>query len=210
MLKGVVLFTGKEIWEPTVNHCKTNETANFVIDSSGKADASQYILSLHECLIAPFKEAGKYFRKCKKQAPVYLAGRNDQIKLSAFKKGLRELSKSVQVIEGGTHFEDAYKSLGEFLKLNKHIDSLMCANDILALAAMKKIKEWGFSIPKDIAVIGCDNMSYSLFSEPTLSTIEIPVNKISNYIIENLIRSINKKKVTPFKLECSLLQRESS
>ena len=46
-------------------------------------------------------------------------------------------------------------------------------NDLIAIGAVKAIKEAGYRIPEDIAVIGFDNIPFSSVFEPSLSTVNV-------------------------------------
>lgn len=47
-------------------------------------------------------------------------------------------------------------------------------NDLIAAGALRAFKEAGYRIPKDVAIIGFDDMPVCLFAEPQLATVSIP------------------------------------
>ncbi len=51
-------------------------------------------------------------------------------------------------------------------------EALLAANDEMAIAAAQVLVQRGYSIPRDIAVIGFDNIQNSQFTVPSLTTIE--------------------------------------
>lgn len=49
---------------------------------------------------------------------------------------------------------------------------IICGEDITAIGVMKGLRERGYSIPKDVAVTGCNNSPDSLICEPELTTLD--------------------------------------
>lgn len=60
-------------------------------------------------------------------------------------------------------------------------------NDYLALGAMHALIQHGFSIPKDISLIGMDNMPFDCLVSPKLSTIEAPIEETARQAVLRLI-----------------------
>ena len=51
--------------------------------------------------------------------------------------------------------------------------AVFCANDAMALGLMKFAEQNGISIPKDLAVVGFDDVDGAQFSSPQLTTIRV-------------------------------------
>jgi len=66
-------------------------------------------------------------------------------------------------------------------------------NDIIAFGAMKAMKEAGIQIPKDVSLIGFDDMPFCAISEPSLSTISVNKKILGNFAVENLLKLISSK-----------------
>ncbi|PKM58610.1 MAG: LacI family transcriptional regulator [Firmicutes bacterium HGW-Firmicutes-3] len=65
----------------------------------------------------------------------------------------------------------AYDMAKELLGRHPEITALFCASDLMALSAMKAIKDMNLSIPEDISIIGFDNIPLSEYSTPALTTV---------------------------------------
>lgn len=76
--------------------------------------------------------------------------------------------------------------------IDKHKDYslLICSNDVLAIAAMKVLRQAGIAIPKDVSVLGFDDSPLSEIVEPALSTIAQPTEDIATIVIDHLLRQI--------------------
>lgn len=73
--------------------------------------------------------------------------------------------------------------------------AIVGVNDLIAIGALKYIREKGYSVPEDIAIAGFDNIALSSLVSPQLTTINIPVEKIAHEAINQLIRKIQNKRV---------------
>ena len=88
------------------------------------------------------------------------------------------------VREGNFLEESGYQLAHEILKEN--ITAIFCANDVMAISAIKAIKEKGLSVPEDISVIGFDNIVIGNYITPALTTVDAPLHSIAKACIESL------------------------
>ena len=65
-------------------------------------------------------------------------------------------------------------------------DALVCANDELALAVMKRLREGGLSVPHDVAVVGWDDVMTARYVVPGLTTVRQPVRELGALAAERL------------------------
>ncbi|WP_241980391.1 LacI family DNA-binding transcriptional regulator [Cryobacterium sp. Hh11] len=56
-------------------------------------------------------------------------------------------------------------------------DAIVCANDLLAVAAMKIIVGRGLRVPQDIALVGMDNTSIAELANPALTSVDLGSTK---------------------------------
>jgi LacI family transcriptional regulator len=68
--------------------------------------------------------------------------------------------------------QHAKKSIPYLLSLQKKVDGIFAVNDLTAMSAITIIKQSGYSIPGDIAVIGFSNTLYASMIDPPLTSIE--------------------------------------
>lgn len=65
-------------------------------------------------------------------------------------------------------------------------DALVCANDQLALAVMKRLREGGVSVPDDVAVTGWDDVTTARYVVPGLTTVRQPVRELGALAADRL------------------------
>ena len=101
--------------------------------------------------------------------------------------------------------ESGYKLMKNALSKKDRADVYFCANDSIALGALRAIHEKGLSVPKDIGVIGFNDNPTSSYTSPPLSTIHVYTKFMGEQALISVIekiegRDISIKKVVPTKL----------
>jgi LacI family transcriptional regulator len=91
--------------------------------------------------------------------------------------------------------EFGYHTCQKLLKDRKDISAIFCVNDSVAIGAMKAIKEHGLKIPEDISIVGFDGIESSQFTQPSLTTMEIPKEKMGRLGIRKIIEIIEERKI---------------
>ena len=94
---------------------------------------------------------------------------------------------------------------------NSNIDGICCGNDLIAIGAIKALREKNIDIPKDIKVIGMDDISISSYIEPPLSTIRQPIYEMGHEAVDLLIDMIENRETNLIRiLNHSLVERRST
>lgn len=85
-------------------------------------------------------------------------------------------------------------------------------NDLIAAGAMKALIEFGYSIPKDIKIIGFDDMPLATFISPTLSSISVPKEYLGIIAIKRLLERIENPNLPTCKImiNTSFIERETT
>lgn len=125
-------------------------------------------------------------------------------------KGIEEDNRIVSFDEWT--LESGKSQAKKILKQNK-IDGLFCANDLLAIGAMDVLKEKGVEIPEDVAVVGFDDIKFSSYLSPKLTTIHQPIERMASNACNLLIDRIEGKfrgKFREILVEPELIARESA
>lgn len=74
----------------------------------------------------------------------------------------------------------------EILRRRVKIDGLVCANDTLALAIMKRLQDNMFHIPDDLAIAGWDDVPAARYISPALTTVRQPMHDLGRLSAERL------------------------
>lgn len=147
------------------------ENYNFSIyhdDLDGSSQVTRHLISLGHRRIAYLGNAN--------------SGRTTQDRTAGYmaemdKHGLAVPADYVHHVAGGDP-ELGREALLHFLDLDEPPSALFCFNDMLAVGVLKGCKERGLDVPRQLSVVGFDNIAYSAFTTPSLTTFDQPKREI--------------------------------
>lgn len=108
--------------------------------------------------------------------------------------------------------DGAYADMIELINNKEPIANCYFAdNDEIAIGAMRAFKEKGYKIPEDISIVGFDNMSYSLYVDPPLTTVNVPKSYMGKIAANRLIEIMNEEfhYTTKIEINTNLIVRKS-
>ncbi|WP_225755576.1 LacI family DNA-binding transcriptional regulator [Actinotalea sp. Marseille-Q4924] len=85
------------------------------------------------------------------------------------------------------HRADGAEAMHTLLALPEPPDAVFCFNDLLALGALRALRDHGLTAPDDVAVIGIDDIEEGRFSTPSLSTVAPDKRAIAETAIDLLL-----------------------
>ncbi|WP_448214155.1 LacI family DNA-binding transcriptional regulator [Colwellia sp. MEBiC06753] len=86
------------------------------------------------------------------------------------------------------------EGLKHFIDHNYQFSALVCANDEMASGAMKYAREHGYNLPKDLSIIGFDNVIFANYLYPTLTTVNNPIDDMGHMAAKLVLKQIYNKK----------------
>lgn len=115
------------------------------------------------------------------------------------------------IVKGNYNMESGYHAMKNLLALEKPPTAVFCSNDDMAIGAMKAVNKAGLQVPIDLSIIGFDDIGYSEFSIPALTTVKRPIELISKVGAEKLLKLLagEAKDSEPIFLTTTLVTRES-
>lgn len=94
------------------------------------------------------------------------------------------------------------------------VSAVIAYNDLVAIGLLRAAQARGLKVPQDLSIIGIDNIFGSDFTNPALTTIQLPLNQLGRDAITMLLELLDKdRKDVPLhrsELKTSLLVREST
>lgn len=107
--------------------------------------------------------------------------------------------------------ESGYHMMKQLIENRQCPDALLCANDSIALGAIRACNEFHIQVPEDISIIGFNDISASAYSTPPLTTIHAPSEVMGEYAASFIDQQIGKLQKLPIKfvLPCTLIKRAS-
>jgi DNA-binding LacI/PurR family transcriptional regulator len=97
--------------------------------------------------------------------------------------------------EGDFTPESGYKITRELINLPNTPDAIFCTCDAMAFGSINCLKNHGFRIPQDIAVVGFTDEPFSELVDPKLTTISQPAYDIGRNAADLLIKELQTGKI---------------
>jgi LacI family transcriptional regulator len=130
----------------------------------------------------------------------FLAGRPDlesaRLRERGYRTALQAAGIDVEpglVRVGGYQPDSAEEAARPMLQGDDRPTAIFAANDVSAIAAMEAAQALGLVVPRDLSVIGFDNVPESALCEPPLTTIEQPIQQMGFEAVELLIGLIEQR-----------------
>ncbi len=125
------------------------------------------------------------------------------------------LSTHDMILEERYDQESGYKMMQKLLgrSLKKRPTAVFAASDSIAFGAMRAIGEYGLQIPKDLSIVGFNDIDAARFTAPPLTTIKAPSKQLGEYaarfleyLLDSLASSLLPVRIA---LPCSIQYRQS-
>ena len=100
-------------------------------------------------------------------------------RLAGHKRALEEAGikfEETSMFEGDFHESAGHEGMLHLQKHYPNFTALVCANDEMASGAMTAAREAGFDIPEQLSIVGFDNVLFSRYLYPKLTTINNPIH----------------------------------
>lgn len=163
---------------------KDNGVDNIVVNNKkGGYDATKYLIN------RGFTKIGCI------SGPPHISSSSQRV--AGYKKALKEANipiKNEYISVGDFHFAGGITAAHNFAKLEDKVEAVFATNDMMALGFIDTLRNIGLSVPKDISVIGYDNIQLAQFMSPKLTTVAQPLDELAKMATTLLLKKITKQK----------------
>ena len=135
-------------------------------------------------------------------------------RLAGYKQALKDNGIKIDenlIFEGDYSFEKG--KIGCDNLLAKNITAIFAANDFSAMGALASIKEHNLIVPRDISIVGYDDIAFASLLEVPLTTVRQPIDAIGQKATEVINQLVNSEENIDSKiiiLEPKLIVRSST
>ncbi len=136
-------------------------------------------------------------------------------RLAGYKKALAKYKIDFDeklVRSSGWWQQDGYDNTSSLMKHKKPPTAIFCASDRIAMGAYDALRELGYKIPDDVAIVGFDNHEIiAAHLRPSLTTMELPYYAMGKWGIHYLLEHKEDLSTAPIQevLECPTILRKS-
>ena len=113
-----------------------------------------------------------------------------RVRRSAFLQYLTEagiLEDDELVTEGDHTIDGGLNAMSRLLQLPDPPTAVLASNDLTAIGAMSAVRRHGWSVPRDVSVIGFDDIHFSEFIEPPLTTVRVSRTELAETAFRALL-----------------------
>ena len=149
---------------------------------------------------------------------LYFGARSDskthELRLNGYLASCEKLGITPHVLRSSysrSSREVGYALAGEYFSRPREESAILCSADMLAIGVKQAAYEAGVRIPKDISLMGFDNISFSALPEIDLTTINQPTQQMATAAVDMLLDHIRDPEAqrTNLILPPSLIERKS-
>lgn len=102
--------------------------------------------------------------------------------------GIKDYEKLIlRIEEGATSIKDIEANIEKFAKTGPKFHGIICADDTLAIAAVKFANAKGYAIPDDISIIGYNNSMLTDCCSPELTSIDNHLETQTHQLVKTLV-----------------------
>ena len=135
----------------------------------------------------------------------------------AFIQSMNEIGMAVDpefIIEGNHKLEGGEEAFEKLLKRRSHPTAILCSNDMTAIGVMRKCYSEKIVVPRDLSVIGFDNIHLSQYILPPLTTVEMSQAELGRLAFQALLQDVQLETPNPngteYVLKTSFVLRDST
>lgn len=162
----------------------------------------EYLMSLGHKKIG-FIGSTNEFYSSKQRKNGYIDALNDA--------GIKIDSKYMNYADDNYSFRSGVQAAKEMLSQSERPTAIFCISDMIALGALGAANELGINVPKDVSIIGFDDVEYATMFHPLLTTVSQPCYSLGKVAADLMLKRLNgKRNIQRIILDHKLILRESS
>jgi DNA-binding LacI/PurR family transcriptional regulator len=121
--------------------------------------------------------------------------------------------KSTAVFLGDHTFEGGTEAALYFLRLKECPTAIVCSNDMMAVGVLRVLAERGIRVPREMSVVGFDDIHLAEFANPPLSTVRMSRQDLARAAfkaLQQLREQDPSAPHDPIRIETNLIVRQST
>lgn len=113
---------------------------------------------------------------------------------------------------GDFSLASGYSCMQALLQQSERPSALFCANDEMAIGAMQACRDAGLTLPRDMSIVGFDDIAFAAYTHPRLTSVHQPRNRIGERVMLLMLSMLKEGAVdeTRVVLPHELIVRDST
>lgn len=90
-------------------------------------------------------------------------------------------------------YADGYRAVNALLQRKREFTAIFAMSDVMAIGAIRALKDVGLRVPEDVSVMGLDGLTIGEYTIPKLATVAQAVDALVEQSLELLSKNITEK-----------------
>jgi len=137
-----------------------------------------------------------------------------RIRRSAFLRSLGQhgIDRDARIVEAGDHTVDGgLAAMTRMLHSGCGPTAVLASNDLTAIGMMRAVRRAGLVVPRDISIVGFDDIRLAEFTEPPLTTVRLSRTELGERAFQALLSNLDgQPRRSENKVETHLVVRETT
>ena len=121
----------------------------------------------------------------------------------------RIATSSALQVDAITTEESGFHAMCELRARGVEFDSIVAASDLIAMGALRALQEAGVDVPRQVAVVGFDDIPAASLTNPPLTTVMQDTRRAGDLLVDTLLRQIAGDPVANSVIPTRLVIRKS-
>jgi LacI family transcriptional regulator len=91
------------------------------------------------------------------------------------------------VEQGARHVSGGEAAMTALLVRAPAVTGVLCHNDLMALGALRAVRAAGLRVPRDVSIVGFDDIDLAAYAEPPLTTVAQDTGRLGRWGVERLV-----------------------
>jgi DNA-binding LacI/PurR family transcriptional regulator len=110
----------------------------------------------------------------------------------------------------GFRADHAMEAVERLLARHVNFDAIVAASDVIAVSAIHALAAAGRSVPRDVGVVGFDDIPLAQYNHPSVTTVAQNIAAGAEHLADGITEMIAGRKVASIEMPCRLVVRQSS
>ncbi|MGA5220642.1 LacI family DNA-binding transcriptional regulator [Streptomyces cinereoruber] len=131
-------------------------------------------------------------------------------RLEGYREALRETGRRSIVALGDFTRASGAEAMRQLLEDDPELDAVFASNDLMAIGALRTLRQAGRRVPEDVAVVGFDDIEAAAYTAPALTSVRSPMADQAIATVHLLLGLIEGGPREPVVIPNELVVREST
>ena len=167
------------------------------------------------------RQAVQHVAALRHQRIAFISGpkslKSAQARLLAFRESMHEIGMEIlpgMIAEGDHTIEGGMAATGVLMNLAQPPTAILCSNDMTALGVMHACYERNIVIPRELSLVGYDDIRLARFMLPPITTVQMSQSELARIAFRALLTEMQReeplKHGTEYYLKTNLVLRDST